>query len=279
MAEEMQAAQTTTQPPPAAQTTAAAAQQAAAATTTNPPPPAAEAQSHAQTIVVPTDRYLSLEAEVRELRQREESRATEARAEQIRALTAKGDLEKALELQRSQAEATIAAERAERARAEGDAKKLALDSELSRCLASLPLLPGSPEQLTRLFSGDLQVDVKGGQYEVRSTSDFRPVSDYVTAQMAKAEYQKFLRPSNPSGGTGGSTGGHQSPPTTEQPAAPRSRRHSARRSSSRSSRGRPPRTSTRSSQWARRSGCGGRREPTRSVRECKFRRPTSAGGY
>src|SRR4029077_13888860 len=100
------------------------------------------------------------------------------------------------------------------------AKRFALDAELSKALASQPLVPGGADQLARLLRSDFAVEAHGESYAVRS-NDFRNVSDYVNAQLARPEYAHFIRASNPGGGTGGSSGASLAAPTAPaNPAAP-----------------------------------------------------------
>jgi hypothetical protein len=143
-----------------------------------------------------------------------------AKAEQVRLLAQKGEIEAALKQQREQAEAALNAERATRATIEERAKRYALDGELSRVLAGQPLVPGGADQLTQLWRNQFTVEAQGDSFAVR-TPTFQSVSDYVNGALAKPEYAHFLRPSNPGGGTAGGTGGgNLTVPTTPANPAP-----------------------------------------------------------
>ena len=98
------------------------------------------------------------------------------------------------------------------------AKRYALDGELSKALASQPLVPGGAEQLTQLWRNQFQVEPQGESFHVR-TPTFQSVGDFVGAQLARPEYAHFVRAQNPAGGTAGTTGAHQAAPTPASPAA------------------------------------------------------------
>jgi hypothetical protein len=155
-------------------------------------------------------RNLALESE---LRQRDDA----ARAEQVKMLTAKGELEGAIKLQREQAELQLGNERTARVASEERAKRYALDGELSRVLASQPLVPGGAEQLTQLWRNQLNVETSGDTYVVR-TPTFQSVPDFVAAQLAQPHYAHFIRSTN-QGGTGGAPGAQQTTPTPAANAA------------------------------------------------------------
>lgn len=149
-----------------------------------------------------------------ELRQRDEA----ARLEQVKGMAARGDLEAALKTQREQAEAQLATERSSRITIEERAKRYALDGELSRALASQPLVPGGAEQLTQLWRSQLVAEPAGDSYAVR-TPTFQSVGDFVAAQLAQPHYAHFIRSTNPGGA--GATGAAQASPTPPaHPAAP-----------------------------------------------------------
>jgi hypothetical protein len=107
----------------------------------------------------------------------------------------------------------------QRSALEERAKRYALDGELSKALASQPLVPGGAEQLTQLWRNQFQVEPQGESFHVR-TPTFQSVGDFVGAQLARPEYAHFLRAQNPTGGTAGTTGAHQAAPTPASPAAP-----------------------------------------------------------
>ena len=110
-------------------------------------------------------------------------------------------------------------ERASRSAVEERAKRYALDGEVSRVLASQPLVPGGAEQLTQLWRSQFVVEPQGDSFTVR-TPTFQSVGDFVTAQLARPEYAHFIRASNPGGGTAGTTGAHQAAPTAPANSGP-----------------------------------------------------------
>lgn len=99
------------------------------------------------------------------------------------------------------------------------AKRYAADAEISRVLASHPLVPGGAEQLTRLWRSEFAVEPQGDSFSVR-TPTFQSVGDFAAAMLAKPEYAHFVRASNPSGGTGGASPASQSGPTSPAQTAP-----------------------------------------------------------
>jgi hypothetical protein len=157
-----------------------------------------------------------MQARLAKIESEQSARDEAAKQEQIRLLAQKGEIEQALKQQREQAEAALSAERLSRSQIEDRAKRYALDGELSRVLASQPLVPGGADQLTQLWRNQFTVDAQGDSFAVR-TPTFQTVQDFVAASLARPEYAHFLRPQNPTGGTAGQTGGGNL--TTPTPAA------------------------------------------------------------
>jgi hypothetical protein len=193
----------------------------AAAAAAPPPaasPPATPAQP--QTVTIPLEQlqtFTSVQARLAQLEAEQRSRDEAARAEQVKLLAAKGEIENALRIQREEAQKALDAERSSRAAVEERAKRYALEGEVSRVLASQPLVPGGAEQLTQLWRSQFVVEPQGDSFSVR-TPTFQSVGDFVQAQLARPEYAHFIRASNPGGGTAGTTGAHQAAPTS--PATP-----------------------------------------------------------
>jgi hypothetical protein len=174
-----------------------------------------DSAGQAQTVPISLDQlqvFTALQVRVAQLEAEQRKREDEAKAEQVKMLATKGEIEKALQTQRDQAEQQIATERNKLAALEAQARRYALDGELSKALAGQPLVPGGAEQLTRLWRDQFVVEPKGESFEVR-TQAFESVPAFVAAQLSRAEYAHFVRPQNPGGGTAGTTGAHQVPPT------------------------------------------------------------------
>jgi hypothetical protein len=209
------AAQPPAQPPPAAMPPphAAAEPPPAAPPAIAPPAPTVHTLTPEQWAA-----YASSTARIAELEAAEARRAADAQAAEVRALQAKGQIEQAFNLQRTQAEEALKAERTKLAETEARAKRYALDGELARSLASFPLVAGGADQITRLIRDEFGVEAQGDTFVVRS-KDFRGVHDFITATLAKPEYAHFIRAQNPGGGTAG-TQGTQSAPTGPAIAAP-----------------------------------------------------------
>jgi hypothetical protein len=193
----------------------------AAAAAVPPPaaPPLASAAA-AQTVTIPLEQlqtFTSVQARLAQLEAEQRSRDESARAEQVKLLAAKGEIENALRIQREEGQKALDAERSSRAAVEERAKRYALEGEVSRVLASQPLVPGGAEQLTQLWRSQFVVEPQGDSFTVR-TPTFQSVGDFVQAQLARPEYAHFIRASNPGGGTAGTTGAHQAAPTS--PATP-----------------------------------------------------------
>jgi hypothetical protein len=198
-------------------------QAAAAVAATSPATPPAATTAQPQTVTIPLEQlqaFTSVQARLAQMESDQRSRDDAARAEQVKLLAQKGEIENALRIQREEAQKQLDSERASRSAVEERAKRYALDGEVSRVLASQPLVPGGADQLTQLWRSQFVVEPQGDSFTVR-TPTFQSVGDFVTAQLARPEYAHFVRASNPGGGTAGATGAHQAAPTSPaNPAAP-----------------------------------------------------------
>jgi hypothetical protein len=192
-----------------------------AATPSATPPLATPAQP--QTVTIPLEQlhaFTSVQARLAQMEFDQRSRDDTARAEQVKLLAQKGEIENALRIQREEGQKQLDSERASRSAVEERAKRYALDGEISRVLASQPLVSGGADQLTQLWRNQFVVEPQGDSFNVR-TPTFQSVGDFVAAQLARPEYAHFVRASNPGGGTAGATGAHQAAPTSPaNPAAP-----------------------------------------------------------
>ncbi|MHB8397329.1 MAG: hypothetical protein ACYDCI_00120 [Candidatus Limnocylindrales bacterium] len=202
--------------PPA--TPAAAAVPAPAPATTPAPAPA---PSPPPTVTIPLEQlqtFTAVQARLAQLEAEQRSRDEAARAEQVRLMAAKGEVENAFKIQREEADKRLADERSQRNALEERAKRYALDGELSRVLASQALVAGGAEQLTTLWRNHFVVEPQGDSFTVR-TPTFQTVNDFVATTLGRPEYAHFIRASHPAGGTAGTpSSGAASPPTT--PANP-----------------------------------------------------------
>jgi hypothetical protein len=192
------------------------------ASTTTPVPASAPAPAPAQTVTIPLEQlqtFTSIQARLAQVEAEQRQRDDAARVEQVKLLAQKGEIENALRIQREQAEHQLNSERSQRAAIEERAKRYALDGELSRVLASQPLVAGGAEQLTQLWRNQFTVEAQGDSFAVR-TPTFQSVHDFVASQLAQPQYAHFIR-SNNQGGVAGTTGAHQADPTPPvHPAAP-----------------------------------------------------------
>jgi hypothetical protein len=174
------------------------------------------------TVTIPLEQlqtFTSIQARLAQVESEQRARDEAARAEQVKLLAAKGQIEEALQRQNEENKRQIDAERSQRAALEERAKRYALDGELSKVLASQPLVPGGAEQLTQLWRSQFQVEPQGESFQVR-TPTFQSVADFVTSHLSRPEYAHFIRAQNPAGGTGGTTGAHQAGPTPPQTPPP-----------------------------------------------------------
>ena len=113
----------------------------AAAAAAAPPPAAPPLASPAspQTVTIPLEQlqtFTSVQARLAQLEAEQRSRDESARAEQVKLLAAKGEIENALRMQREEAQKALDVERSSRAAVEERAKRYALDGEVSRVLSS-----------------------------------------------------------------------------------------------------------------------------------------------
>jgi hypothetical protein len=185
--------------------------------------PNQQAASQPQTVTIPLEQlqmFTNVQAKLAQMEADQRSRDEASRAAQVKILTEKGDTEKAMALQQEEHRRLLETERVARASSEERAKRFARDAEVSRVLATKPLVPGGSEQLAALFAPGLQVDASGDTFAVR-TATFQSVPDYISEQLARPEYAHFLRAQNPGGGIGGVTGGGTAAPTSPtNPATP-----------------------------------------------------------
>lgn len=188
-----------------------------------PAPIVPAAPPHPQTVTIPLEQlqtFTSVQARLAQMEADQRSRDEAARAEQVKLLAQKGEIENALRIQREEGQKQLDTERASKAALEERAKRYALDGEVSRVLASQPLVPGGAEQLTQLWRNQFVVEPQGDSFTVR-TPTFQSVTDYVSTQLARPEYAHFIRALNPGGGTAGTTGAHIAAPTAPaNPAEP-----------------------------------------------------------
>jgi hypothetical protein len=181
-----------------------------------------------QTVTIPLDQlqtFTTMQARMAQLESEQRSRDEAAKAEQVKLLAQKGEIENALRIQREEAQKQLDAERASRSAIEERAKRYALDGEVSRVLASQPLVPGGAEQLTQLWRSQFVVEPAGDSFTVR-TPTFQSVTDFVQTQLSRPEYAHFIRAQNPGGGTaagvaGGSLAAPTSPANPANPVQPK----------------------------------------------------------
>ena len=131
--------------------------------------------------------------------QLEAERRTEAdvaRGKEVELLAKKGEIEEALRRTREDTQKALDAERASRAALEDRAKRYALDGELSRVLASQPLVPNGAEQLTQLWRKEFVVEPSGDSFRVQ-TPTFQSVGDFVKSRLSDPGFAHFLRRTTP----------------------------------------------------------------------------------
>jgi hypothetical protein len=176
-----------------------------------------------QTVTIPLEQlqtFTSVQARLAQLEAEQRSRDEANRAEQVKLMAAKGDVENALRQVREDSQKQLDAERAAKASVEERAKRYALEGELSRVLASQPLVPNGAEQLTQLWRSQFVVEPQGESFTVR-TPTFQSVGDFVKSKLAEPGYSHFIRASNPAGGTaGGQSSGAITPQTSPANATP-----------------------------------------------------------
>ena len=204
-------------PTPATPAAAAAAAIPAAAV----PVPVAGPPPSAQTVTIPLEQlqaFTSIQTRLAQMETDQRARDEAARAEQVKILAAKGQVEEALRTQREQAEKDLQAERVKLAQIEERARRYALDGELARHLSAQPLVPGGAEQLTQLWRNQFVVQPQGDSFVVQ-TQDFQPVGAFIAAQLGRPEYAHFVRAQNPGGGTAGGSAVQSVHTTAANPAA------------------------------------------------------------
>ena len=203
---------------PATPAAAAVASPTATPTATSTSTPAAGGQTPAQphTVTIPLEQlqaFTAVQARLTQMEADQRQRDEASRAEQVKLLTARGEVEKAMQIQQEESRKALEIERVARATNEERAKRYAKTSELKSTLSKYPLVPAAVDQLASLFERELQVDASGDNYVVR-TPQFQTCADFVAAQLASGDYAHFLRASNPNGGTaGGGSSGAASTPT------------------------------------------------------------------
>jgi hypothetical protein len=196
----------------------------AAATVAAVPASAVPAPANPQTVTIPLEQlqtFTTMQTRLAQVELEQRAREDKATADRVTLMAQKGEIEKAMAIQREEAQKQLDGERATRLALEDRAKRYALDGDLSRVLASQPLVPGGAEQLTQLWRSQFVVEPQGEGFTVR-TPTFQSVGDFVASNLAKPEYAHFIRAQNPAGGTagGGSSGAAAAPTGPANPAAP-----------------------------------------------------------
>jgi len=194
-----------------------APQPAAPAPTGTPAPTgqAPEKPAEPQTVTIPLETltaFTAMQARLAQVEAQNLAREQQAQQEQATILAKKGDVEAALALLRTESDRTINGVRADLTMVTDRAKRYAVEGELSRALAGLPLVPGAAIQLTKLWRSEFAAEPTGDTFQVR-TPTFQSVGDFVAAQLASPEYAHFVRAQNPQGGTGGMNPAGQASPT------------------------------------------------------------------
>jgi hypothetical protein len=142
-----------------------------------------------------------------------QSQAAEAERHRQAAAQSVAEAETRLALSRGEISAVTARHQAELQSARNQAKALVAKNALTGALAKHQLGLGSVEQLSVIWSKEVEVDEQDGQFAAR-TRDFQPVDKWVAEQLAKPAWSHFLatgHASAPSHGTPGQPG--------QQPAA------------------------------------------------------------
>jgi hypothetical protein len=174
-----------------------------------------------QTVTIPLEQlqaFTSVQARLAQMEADQRARDEAARAELVKAMAAKGQIEEALRTVRDQAQKDLETERRRLAQAEERAKRYALEGQLAQALATQPLVTGGAEQLAELWCNKFIVEPQGETFNVR-TPDYQPVSAWITAQLGRPEFAHFLRAKNPDGGTLGGPPRTQGTPTGPTSAA------------------------------------------------------------
>lgn len=192
-----------------------------APTGTVTPPPAGPAPLPT-TVIEQLQAYGALQARMSQMEAENRTREANAQAEQVRLLTAKGEVDAALTLTRETAKRELDAERQAKAESEGRAKAYALTGELSRALAGQPLVDGGADVLTELWAKHFVVEPKGNTYEVRNPQTYQSPGEFIASQLALPKFAHFLRATTQGGvGAPGASATTATPPaTTPEPHQP-----------------------------------------------------------
>ena len=103
------------------------------------------APAQAQTVTIPLEQlqtFTQIQTRLAQIETEQRAREDAARAEQVKLMAAKGQIEEALQKQQEENRRQLENERTQRSALEERAKRYALDGELSKVLASQPLVPG-----------------------------------------------------------------------------------------------------------------------------------------
>lgn len=162
------------------------------------------------------DDYYQTKAQLATFQAEQRRAADELSRQQALALAQQGQYENALKMREEEAKKALEAERIQKLEIEQRARNYALTGELSRALASQPLVDGGVEQLAELWSKNFsaEVDPTTNQYTVR-TRDYKSPAQFVAEQLASHRFSHFLRPTT-AGGVG-APGASQSAPTVPSP--------------------------------------------------------------
>src|SRR5271166_5501998 len=211
-------------------TPAAPATPAAAAVADTPPAAAAGTPSQPGATTPPAavpptvtitsalyDNLISQQAENVRLQAAQRERDDKARQEKLDLMVQQGKYEDVVRETRADADRRVQAVQEQRIAIEERAKRYAVDGELSRALAGLPLNPGAAEQLTHLFRGNFTAAPEGEGFSVR-TAGGQNAAEFIAATLAQSNYAHF-RPAMTQGGTAGTSGGAIGPPTPAAHAA------------------------------------------------------------
>jgi hypothetical protein len=165
--------------------------------------------AHLEALVATQARNHQLENE-----KREGERA--AHEKLVQALAEKGQAVEAVKAVRDQMDVQLR-EATEKAVATSERiKRYALDNELRQVLGSKPLHEHAADQLTKLWKTEFMVAEEGDKYVVR-TPTYQTVDQFVTAQLARPEYQHFVRASAAVGSGAIASGSVQGSPTGGPP--------------------------------------------------------------
>lgn len=187
----------------------------ATAPTPTPAVTAAQTTAAPSTVTIPLEQlqtFTSMQVRLAQLEADQKTRDEQTKAEMVAVLAKKGEVDNALALLRKQSDESLAAERGQRAATEARAARYALDGELSRVLASQPLIPHAAAHLTKLWRDQFKVEPQGESFVVLGPTH-QSVEAFVVAALATPEYSSFVRAQNPGGGTGGVSSASQTAPS------------------------------------------------------------------